>query len=224
MTWLKQLQFGSSPLAHSTMPFADFWDIDEILAEQEEITVRPIHDVVGGGLLYSTNMAARPDLTVGAKVQVPFWLAQGFARRNTADFDLPTIYGQAAQEDLQRDPTVCRLGNKSEYYFEIGMRIASLQRDQGLADDLMNGLLVRWIEVVTQIGSIGVAKAQSSQLNAGSSIFPTTLTAVEQEMFYGGREAEAHFKEWMDRFAAYKMKASQIAEVPTPAMKKLRTR
>lgn len=206
------------------MPFSDFWDIDEILAEQEEVTIRPVHDVVGGGLLYSTSMGARPDLAEGAKVQVPFWLAQGFARRNTADIDLPSMYSQAAQEDLQRDPTVCRLGEKSRYYFEVGMRIASLLKDQSLVDDLMNGLLVRWIEVVTLLGNIGIARTQSSQLNPGSSIFPSTLTAVEEEMFYGGREAETHFKQWIDRFATYKMKASQIAETPTPAAKKLKTK
>mmetsp|Transcript_93022 Transcript_93022/g.289964 ORF Transcript_93022/g.289964 Transcript_93022/m.289964 type:complete len:207 (+) Transcript_93022:95-715(+) len=206
------------------MPFADFWDVEEILAEQEEVTIRPAHDIVGGGLLYSTTVGARPDLAENAKVQVPFWLAQGCARRNTVDVDLPTMYAQAAQEDLQRDPTVCRLGDKSQYYFEIGMRIASLLKDQTLSDDLMNGLLVRWTEVVTLLGSIGVARMQNSILNPGSSIFPSTLTATEQEMFYGGREAETHFKNWIDRFAAYKMKPSQIAEAPTPSVKRLRTK
>uniref|UniRef100_A0A7S1M342 DNA replication complex GINS protein PSF3 N-terminal domain-containing protein n=1 Tax=Alexandrium catenella TaxID=2925 RepID=A0A7S1M342_ALECA len=205
------------------MPFADFWDVDEILAEQEEVTIRPVHDVVGGGLLYSTTMGLRPDLAEGAKVQVPFWLAQGFARRNTADIELPTMYGQAAQEDLQRDPTVCRLGMRSRYYFEVGVRLASLMRDQTLCDDLMNGLLARWQETVAQLGSFGVARAQNSPLHPGSSIFPSTLTALEEQMYYGGQEAETHFKSWIDRFATYKMKASQIAEAPpTKKMKKTR--
>uniref|UniRef100_A0A7S2D350 GINS subunit domain-containing protein n=1 Tax=Alexandrium andersonii TaxID=327968 RepID=A0A7S2D350_9DINO len=165
----------------------------------------------------------RPDLAEGAKVQVPFWLAQGFVRRNAAEIEVPTMYGQAAQEDLQRDPAVCRLGDKSRYYFEVGVRLASLLKDQGLVDDLMNGLLMRWQEVVTLLGNIGVSRNQHSALNPGSSIFPSTLTVAEEAMFFGGREAEEHFKQWIDRFAAYKMKASQIAEPPAPAAKKLKT-
>mmetsp|Transcript_126584 Transcript_126584/g.253092 ORF Transcript_126584/g.253092 Transcript_126584/m.253092 type:complete len:208 (-) Transcript_126584:124-747(-) len=205
------------------MPWSDFWDVDEILAEQHEVTVRPLHDIVGAGILYpNATGAGQQDLTEGTKVQVPFWLAQGFVRRKTADLELPTMYGQSAQEDLQRDAAVCRLGDKSQYYFEVGIRLASLLKDTQLAEDLMDGLRVRWVEVCTQLGNLGVAKTQCSQLNPGSSIFHQTLTAVEQDMFCGGREAESHFRQWTDRFATYKMKASSIAEAPAATGKRAR--
>merc|ERR1719253_557754 len=109
------------------------------------------------------------------------------------------------QEDLQRDPAVVPLSGKSAFYFEAGVRVAGLLMEDTLAarqvkEDLMktllNALKARWCEIVKLLGRLGVAPTQYSSLNAGASIFPSTLTEVEQRMHMGGKEAEKHFKRW----------------------------
>lgn len=206
------------------MPAFDYWDLDEIMAEQYEVTVKPVHDIIGGGVLLPSGQAAEKDLRGGAdgtKIQVPFWLAMSFARRNTCTLELPAIYGSSAQEDLQRDPSVCRLCSKTSYYFEVGLRTAYLLKNQALVDDLMEGLQKRWREIVTLLGNMGTSSSSSEPLNPGAAVFPLTLTKVEQELYAGTKEAEAHFKQWMERFATYKIKASSLVDAPTAKRSRL---
>jgi len=202
------------------MPSFDYWDVDEILAEQHPVSVRPQHDVAGGGLLHPSNSAGR-DLRQGTKVQVPLWLGVSFLRRHAASMELPTMLAGAAQEDLQRDPVVCRVGEKSRHFFEVGLRVAHLLGEPLLADDLLNAAQRRWAEVVTLVASSSVGSCQASNLNPDSLLFPSTLTDVEQEMLQGGREAEMQSKQWSERFAGRKMRASYLAEA-APAAKRQR--
>merc|ERR1711966_324631 len=112
------------------------------------------------------------------------------------------------------DPVVCRLCDKSTHYFELGMRVAGLLRDESLADDLLEAQLKRWLEVTRLLGNLGVARVQPSPLNPGSAIFPCTLTTSEQAMWSEGQAAERAYKEWTQKFASFKMKASHLIDVP----------
>jgi len=192
----------------------DYWDLEEALAEQQEVAVVASHDVKGGGLLYAQGLALTRDLKAGDKIQVPFWLAQSLARRHMVELQLPEIYGSCEQEMLQRDPVVCRLCDKSSYFFEIDMRVAYLLEDQTLADDLLEAQLQRWREIVKMLGNLGVVRLQTHPLNPGASIFPRTLTAAEHAMWLGGQAAESAYREWTDKYNAIKMKASHLADVP----------
>jgi len=210
------LHKGTVRLLSSAMPVLDYWDVEDILAEQQEVTARASKGIAAGGMLTaSSNGAVQKDLKEGAKIQIPYWLAQGFVRRNSMELETPNIYGPTAQEDLSRDPTVCRLSDKSLYYFEVGVRIASLLKDNDLLRRLSDGLLERWREVVNLLGKFGVAKSSVSALNPGASLFQQTFTLLEQEMYFGGREAESHFKQWTERFAVFQMRASHLAEPPS---------
>merc|ERR1712136_79019 len=142
--------------------------------------------------------------------------------RNKVDLELPDIFSKVVQEDLKRDATVCRLVSSSQYFFEIGMRVAYLQRDEALQKSLLAGLVTRWKEIVTLLCKFGVAETHQSPLNAGFSIFPNTLTALEHLMLTGGKEAEKHFKKWMDEFAIAHIEASSIVEPAGNASKRAR--
>eukprot|EP00928_Gymnodinium_smaydae_P056169 TRINITY_DN3959_c0_g1_i1.p1 TRINITY_DN3959_c0_g1~~TRINITY_DN3959_c0_g1_i1.p1 ORF type:complete len:209 (-),score=44.64 TRINITY_DN3959_c0_g1_i1:154-780(-) len=200
------------------MPAFDYWDIDDILSEQLEVTVRANTDIKGGGLLLGADAGGlKQDLRAAQKVQVPFWLAQALVRRNTAELEIPPMFGVTAREDLLRESTVCRVGDWSQYYFEVGMRIASLQEDnqsQSLVQDLLKATKERWDQMVVMLREMGVPRLHHSGLNPGLSIFPQTFTAHEHDMYSGIKEAESQFKRWEERFAVYQMRASQIAEAP----------
>lgn len=204
----------------SVMKTFDFWDIDDIMSEELEVTCKSNQDILGGGLLASSSDGKlTKDLKAGAKVEVPFWFAQGFVRRNNFELELPSIFGASAQEDLQRDPAVCRLNDKSSYYFEIGIRVATLLKKNELVEDLFRGFNARWKEIVKLFQSMGGHRGRYSHLNAGASLFPLTFTSRENDIHTGGEEAEAQFKRWVERFAVSEMRPSLIAEQPLKKFK-----
>eukprot|EP00927_Polykrikos_kofoidii_P042361 TRINITY_DN3625_c0_g2_i1.p1 TRINITY_DN3625_c0_g2~~TRINITY_DN3625_c0_g2_i1.p1 ORF type:complete len:205 (-),score=41.50 TRINITY_DN3625_c0_g2_i1:55-669(-) len=202
------------------MPAFDYWDIDEILSEELEVTVRPWHSITGGGMLVATDDGRAPkDLPQDTKVQVPFWLAQGFVRRVTMDLDVPEIYGDSALEDLQQDAIVCRLRDKTPYYFQIGVRTATLVKQPSIERALFAGLSTRWKQIVTLLSKMGVKRSNASRLAPGVSLFPSTLTRLEECMLDGGREAEGQLTQWINRFAVFEMRCSHVAEAPAKRLK-----
>ncbi|CAK8994984.1 unnamed protein product [Durusdinium trenchii] len=144
------------------MPCADYWDIDEILAEEQDVVIKTFHDVAGGGFLYPCTGAAKPrDLKEGAKVVVPYWLAQKLVRRNAVELDLPVIFDEATQETLQTDPAVCRLGEKSRYYFEVGLKLAYLTKNFKLQEILVNAYMPTGPRFAKQCPALRTQKVKS---------------------------------------------------------------
>lgn len=199
------------------MPF-DYWDIDEILAEQQEVTVKAACNVPAGGVLYSDSGVNQKDLVANDKVRIPLWLAKKMVQRKVADLEMPNMFNLSSQEDLQRDPCVCRLCDRSPYYFEVGAQVAGLLDDVAMGENLrislFNGMLARWKELVNLNGSLGVTRTQFSPLHQWLALFPQTLTDKESAMLQGGRETEKQFKEWTERFASFVMQPSLIADRP----------
>ncbi|CAK8994982.1 unnamed protein product [Durusdinium trenchii] len=196
------------------MPCADYWDIDEILAEEQDVVIKTFHDVAGGGFLYPCTGAAKPrDLKEGAKVVVPYWLAQKLVRRNAVELDLPVIFDEATQETLQTDPAVCRLGEKSRYYFEVGLKLAYLTKNFKLQEILVNAYIQRYHDLMTLSSGMGEAN-RSSIRKAVPSQFLSSLTALEEDMHRGAREAEDQYQRWTGSFSCWQLEPSHIAEVP----------
>jgi len=204
------------------MPAFDYWDIDDILSEQLEVSAKSEHSIIGGAIL-SKEATGLKDLPEGAKVQLPFWLARGFMRRNWAmNVDLPLMFSPTVIEDLQRDPTIFRLADKWPYYFELGMRIAPLMEPDPLKNeawrklqvDLMTALQSRWKEVVKTLSQMFAPRTQFSRGNPDVALFPSTLTYLENEMLSGGREAEKQFQRWIERFGVQQMLPSPLVEAP----------
>merc|ERR1719183_3486293 len=147
------------------MPF-DYYEIDEILAEQEEGTCRLMHDVKGGGILDPDVSNRNQDLVAGTKIQLPLCMAQSFVRRDTVQLELPKKFGSSVQESLERDPIVCDLVSMSSYYCEVGIRVASLLKTEPLEKAIDMAVRQRWSEAVTQLGRMGIAHQHTSPLNS----------------------------------------------------------
>ncbi|CAJ1442840.1 unnamed protein product, partial [Effrenium voratum] len=197
----------------SAMPNGDYWDIDEILAEEQEVAIKSFHDIAGGGFLYPSSGAAKPrDLKEGAKVGVPFWLAQKLARRNCVEVALPAILDEAIRETLQSDPVVCRLGEKSRYYFEVGFKLAALRKDDQLREILLNAFMHRFRDLLGLTSSFG-DPSRPDVTQPVQSQFLSSLTGLEEDFYKGAQEAESHFKRWAGSFSCYVMEASHVAEV-----------
>lgn len=196
------------------MPSFDYWDIEEILAEEQDVVIKSNQDIAGGGKLYPCTGAAKPrDLKQGAKVTVPYWLAEKLYRRNAVELDLPATFDEAIQETLQTDPAVCRLGDKSYHYFEVGMKLAFLMKNPKLQEILINAYVQRFNTLLSLSFSLGEAN-RSSFRKAVPSQFLQSLTGVEEDMCRGLREAETHYERWHSSFSSYVTEASHVAEVP----------
>mmetsp|Transcript_55242 Transcript_55242/g.103573 ORF Transcript_55242/g.103573 Transcript_55242/m.103573 type:complete len:207 (-) Transcript_55242:107-727(-) len=206
------------------MPAFDYWDLDEILAEEQEVTMKSYYDIMGGGVLYPSSGSARQkDLREGIKVAAPFYLAHKLARRNVVDVDVPAVFDNDMQESLQTDPLVCRLGDKSHYYFEAGMKIASLLKNSELQEILVEALRKRWCEIVNLTGTLADPSAFNSAVTPVHGIFPQTLTGLEEDLYRGSREAETHFRRWCHSFSFHIMEPSHTVEMPSTKRVRLNT-
>mmetsp|Transcript_144962 Transcript_144962/g.205152 ORF Transcript_144962/g.205152 Transcript_144962/m.205152 type:complete len:206 (+) Transcript_144962:47-664(+) len=196
------------------MPSFDYWGIEEILAEEQDVVIKSYHDIASGGILYPCTGAGKPrDLKEGAKVTVPYWLAQKLVRRNCVDLDMPAIFDEGILETLKTDPAVCRLGEKSSHYFEIGMKLAFLMKNERLKDILMNAYITRYHDLMSLSFSLGDEK-RSCVKKAVPSQFLHTLTGIEEDMHRGALEAESLFQRWTGSFTSYVAEPSHVAEVP----------
>mmetsp|Transcript_34152 Transcript_34152/g.77953 ORF Transcript_34152/g.77953 Transcript_34152/m.77953 type:complete len:206 (+) Transcript_34152:32-649(+) len=191
----------------------DYWSIEDILSEEGEVVCRSNFDIAGAGILRSDQAARQSTLKVDTKVQIPFWLAQGFVRRQAMDLELPSNWGKATEEDLIRDPITLRLADMSPYYFEVGFKVAALLKQKELKINLFKGFVERWKEMVSLLSkSFSTSEYLYSSLNP-ECIFPQTLTVKEQELFNGTKEADRHVKEWTESYARKQIPV--FADVPS---------
>mmetsp|Transcript_98191 Transcript_98191/g.204817 ORF Transcript_98191/g.204817 Transcript_98191/m.204817 type:complete len:207 (-) Transcript_98191:31-651(-) len=198
------------------MPAFDFWDIDDILAEQYDVTVTTEINIIGGGMLLPSGYGRQKDLPPNSKVQVPLYLGQALVRRNSAVLVCPHDFQGTAQESLAADPITCTLNTKSIYFYEVGLRIAHLLKLEALVQDLFRAVQQRTAEIVDLSGTMGEpTNLTLTRYNEARVVFRTTFTHVEQEIYAGQFEAERHFKGWIDRFGGFKMKASHLIDAPS---------
>eukprot|EP00490_Sorites_sp_Unknown_P014468 CAMPEP_0114639704 /NCGR_PEP_ID=MMETSP0191-20121206/1311_1 /TAXON_ID=126664 /ORGANISM="Sorites sp." /LENGTH=205 /DNA_ID=CAMNT_0001851587 /DNA_START=35 /DNA_END=652 /DNA_ORIENTATION=- len=196
------------------MPTFDYWDIEEILSEEQDVMIKSDHDIAGGGILYPCTGAAKPrDLKEGAKVLVPYWLAQKLVQRYFVEVDIPAIFDDAIQETLQTDPAVGRLGDKSYHYFEVGIKLAFLVKNPKLQEILVRAFMSRVLDLLSLSSSLGEG-SRSSIRKAVPSQFLQSLTGIEEDIYRGAREAEIQYQRWNGSFSSYVVEASHIAEVP----------
>ena len=104
-------------------------------------------------------------------------------------------------------------GDKSAYYFEVGLKLAFLTKQPQLAEILVSALTARYRELLTLSLSVGDV-SRTCVVKAVGSQFLQSLTAIEEDLHRGFREAESQYQRWTQSFSSYVMQASHIAEVP----------
>jgi hypothetical protein len=65
-------------------------------------------------------------LAQDSRVEVPLWLATTLASRSYVTLELPRVFQPAFREMLLADPTVVDLHSKCSYFYEFGIKIATL--------------------------------------------------------------------------------------------------
>jgi hypothetical protein len=94
----------------------------------------PILPPVESGGPSSRAPAASTDIAAGTLARMPLWLAEPLAISGFVEIQTPAIFGPKVMKEFkggQQDAMVPNLKAKSDYYYNVGMKVSSLSGREG---------------------------------------------------------------------------------------------
>ncbi|XP_077214768.1 DNA replication complex GINS protein PSF3-like isoform X1 [Tasmannia lanceolata] len=164
---------------------AHYYDIDDIMMEEELISVAFQVGASGVGLLdpgSETNSVEQ-----GAKVDLPFWLAHELYLRQAVSVNVPACFNQKTWKEIQADAACVDLRSRCPYFYELGCKIVPLVTDRSIGSLLKYAFTGRYKEVLS--------KAHNAAFAAVPKSLPL-LTKEESHLFEAARSSMAAFKKW----------------------------
>ena len=126
-------------------------------------------------------------LESGTKVTFPLWLANILCTRGFATVEIPPFFSESYKESLLADPTILNLQDKSDYYYELGGKLAEFLQDDSLSPALLSAFVLRFKYIVDNI-----------DINSHHKLC-RKLTYLEKRLFKAARESLKEFADWRDR-------------------------
>lgn len=145
------------------MPSSSYYNVDDILAEEELIPCTNLFD-------FSHLSHLQPDivdksyLPEGSSVKVPLWAMQQWALLGFVRMTLPRHFGRKARERLLADPAQADLRKRNERFFHSGRLVVQL----------MEGCALNTAASTTP-GRRNNARRHAQQLQQDASDLKTTL-------------------------------------------------
>ena len=109
-------------------------DIDLILSEDERIPCKFLVEAKNLGHLDNSNSDV--DLSEGARVELPLWLAKHFSIMKIAELELPKHYGSKMRDAIMAGAAPINLKDFSYYYFDVGLELSKIKEDLDLQRSL----------------------------------------------------------------------------------------
>ncbi|PNY13042.1 DNA replication complex GINS protein PSF3 [Trifolium pratense] len=163
---------------------ANYYDIDDILVEEEIVSVIFQKAASGVGIDPSSETDF---IETGSKVELPFWLAHELQLRQAVSVNVPPCFNQKTRLEIQADCACVDLRSRCPYFYEFGCKIAPIVGDRTIGFLLLSAFKNRYREVLT--------KAHTAAIAAGSK-FWTILTNEEINLYETAQSAMASFKKW----------------------------
>ena len=110
-------------------------------------------------------------------MELPFWLASSLVARNMVDVQLPKHYRERFRGRLRVDPIVVNLREKTPYYYEFGMKVANLFKDETIIPELRHAMTLRYRTILDR---------SLNSRNEDTKKFTEKLTNSEQFLFKAG--------------------------------------
>eukprot|EP01029_Cantina_marsupialis_P021661 TRINITY_DN523009_c0_g1_i1.p1 TRINITY_DN523009_c0_g1~~TRINITY_DN523009_c0_g1_i1.p1 ORF type:complete len:199 (-),score=45.22 TRINITY_DN523009_c0_g1_i1:129-725(-) len=175
----------------------NYWDIDEILEEEERIPCdfkRIDQPIPGLGYLEATGSYIR-DLDPEAEISMPLWLIKALKlieeTKELLTVQIPACYGSMAMDRLEQEPEIQNLSgssNNSNGFFENGVKLAPFVPDMRESpDQLVRTFCRRYMDVCMR--GLNTFKADTSRL-------VRNLTRNERIIFEKALEIAIAHKEW----------------------------
>eukprot|EP00904_Undaria_pinnatifida_P000017 jgi/Undpi1/10015/HiC_scaffold_28.g12469.m1 len=178
-----------------------YYDLESILSEEERVPCVFTLDAMGMGMLDPTT--SEEDLAQGAKVEFPLWMARPLAGKGMVELDLPKHYTDRFREQLEAGPGAVNLRERSPYYYEVGVALASLTDDQRLQDTL---LVVFSGERFKRLLDCSL-----NSLNEDVNAFTRDLPNLEKSLFNAGYRSSEEYVGWKSR-AFNKLAMSKVIQ------------
>ena len=174
-----------------------YWDLDDIQAEEEAVTVHLETDLPGFGHLHGSSLEA--DLKRGQKAIVPWWFATALEKVQAGSLEQPRHYGEQFNNTLIADATIVNLFEKGEFYYEMGAKLAV--GDTALRETLCKTLSTRFYYILDHT---------SAELDHR---VHRKLTNIERGVYEKGRKGYKEQYEWRSGQLARVAQSSSMSKV-----------
>ncbi|KAM9956868.1 hypothetical protein ACTFIR_003603 [Dictyostelium discoideum] len=164
-----------------------YFDINDILAEEQKITCNFFYDAYNLGQLEEGSRD--PDMKKGSKVDLPYWMALALAKSNFVSVIMPPEYQDEYKNKLIADPNVISM-RLFPYYDKIGVQLSDFFGDRKLKLLLFRVFRERFLNIYSQ--SINLKETDISKILGN-------LTYQEREVFSNGYKSSNDYDKWMSR-------------------------
>ncbi|XP_051145172.1 uncharacterized protein LOC127261057 isoform X1 [Andrographis paniculata] len=166
---------------------ANYYDIDDILAEEELVPSVFQHAANGVGLFDSSDDTNKVD--AGSRVELPFWLVRELYLRQLISIRVPPCFDRESKtrEEIAADAAHVDLRSRSPYFYEMGCKIAPLVGDKTIGPFLLIAFRTRYKEVLIKAHTL---------TSAATSKHLALLTNEEARLYEAGQSSIAAFKKW----------------------------
>ncbi|XP_058007942.1 DNA replication complex GINS protein PSF3 isoform X2 [Hevea brasiliensis] len=134
---------------------ANYYDIDDILAEEEFVPV-VFHNAVNGVKIDEST--ERGYVEQGSKAELPFWLARELHLRHAVSMRVPACFNQKTRLEMQADAACVDLRSRCPYFYEFGCKLAPLC-DKTIGLLLSYSFRIRYKEVLYKAHTIAFGAA-----------------------------------------------------------------
>ncbi|CAA2949646.1 probable DNA replication complex GINS protein PSF3 [Olea europaea var. sylvestris] len=166
---------------------AKYYNIDDILAEEELVPAVFQHAANGVGLFDSSDDTNKVE--AGSKVELPFWLVCELYLRQLVSIMVPPCFDKESKtrEEIGADAAHVDLRSRCPYFYELGCKIAPLIGDKTIGPFLLVAFRIRYKEVLIKAHNLTLAVAPK---------YLTLLTNEEAKLYEAGQSSIAAFKKW----------------------------
>jgi len=165
----------------------NYFDIDDILSEEKLITCKFLYDGYGLGILDPGSITQ--DMTVGTKIDLPFWMTSLLAKKQIVSVEFPQEYQDKFKAQILNEPEVVSM-KKFTYYDKIGSTLSSFFNDRALSNLLFKCFRDRFLKIYNQSLHLRDSDITKTQIN---------LTDSERFIFQVGFKVSMEYEDWKNR-------------------------
>ncbi|KAJ4457465.1 putative 40S ribosomal protein S17-B [Paratrimastix pyriformis] len=164
-----------------------YYDLDEILAEEQVIPVQFKREAADLGHLDPSSLEDR--LAKDARVELPLWMGKSLLEHNIARVGNPKHLAADFQSMVTAAPTHVNL-SPHPYYYEVGCQMARLTRERGLVPYLVRSFADRFQMILQTCHNCD---------DSDRGKFLQKLTVSEVKLFNAGNESLDRYRHWRNR-------------------------
>ncbi|ORX87693.1 GINS complex, Psf3 component [Anaeromyces robustus] len=173
----------------------NYFDLDDILAEQQKMQISFNVDIPGLGFL--ENNPGGP-LHKNEKVLMPYWIIMCLTLiplsddGNIFELNYPKCFNKQCLNQLIADPTTVNLYQLCPYYYQLGYNLLNVAQDSfSLSEILYNAFRKRIPLIMNYSQQVHISKEKAEFLRG--------LDESERQLYKIGCESVLSMKKWINR-------------------------